>query len=200
MTGKGVRLKQCSKCNQSKPTTEFHKSIRSPSGLNPQCKTCVNKKLADWKKANPERTREIEKTYRERNRQKVKQSSLNWYHSNRKTQNQKSREYARRNKEAQAIRGALWKKNNPEKVRESTNRRRIRKQLNGEYFISDKEIKRLYAAPCVYCGSLQRITVDHVIPISRGGVHSIGNLVSACLSCNSSKRDKTIMEWKKLDT
>lgn len=48
---------------------------------------------------------------------------------------------------------------------------------------------------CVYCGN-PGTTMDHVIPISRGGAHSIGNLVPACASCNSSKRHRTVMEWR----
>ncbi|WP_203620386.1 HNH endonuclease [Streptomyces sp. SID8499] len=38
-------------------------------------------------------------------------------------------------------------------------------------------------------------TVDHVIPLSRGGQHAEGNLVPACKSCNSSKGDKLLIEW-----
>lgn len=35
-------------------------------------------------------------------------------------------------------------------------------------------------------------TVDHVIPLSRGGEHSMANVKCACLSCNSAKRDKAV--------
>ncbi len=38
--------------------------------------------------------------------------------------------------------------------------------------------------------------VDHVIPLVRGGLHEIGNLVIACPSCNHSKKDKTPAEWR----
>ena len=43
---------------------------------------------------------------------------------------------------------------------------------------------------CVYCGSalgLENATLDHVIPLSRGGSHHPGNLVSACEPCNQLK-------------
>ncbi len=43
---------------------------------------------------------------------------------------------------------------------------------------------------CVYCGSalgLENATLDHVIPLSRGGSHYPGNLVSACQPCNQLK-------------
>lgn len=38
--------------------------------------------------------------------------------------------------------------------------------------------------------------IDHVVPISRGGANSIGNIVAACGSCNSSKNDRLLTEWR----
>ena len=43
---------------------------------------------------------------------------------------------------------------------------------------------------CVYCGTalgIEDATLDHVIPLSRGGGHQPGNLVSACQPCNQMK-------------
>ena len=44
---------------------------------------------------------------------------------------------------------------------------------------------------CYYCGATAT-TVDHIQPISKGGsMHDEHNLVAACLSCNSGKKDRT---------
>lgn len=48
---------------------------------------------------------------------------------------------------------------------------------------------------CVYCGSPGANQCDHVIPRSRGGRSVATNLVAACRSCNSSKKDRTPSEW-----
>jgi hypothetical protein len=48
---------------------------------------------------------------------------------------------------------------------------------------------------CVYCGSTTQLQCDHVVPFSRGGTTTIDNLVAACRSCNTSKRDRTPEEW-----
>ena len=49
---------------------------------------------------------------------------------------------------------------------------------------------------CRYCGSRGgRLECDHVVPVSRGGSHDLSNLVTACFTCNRSKRDKTVEEW-----
>ncbi len=56
---------------------------------------------------------------------------------------------------------------------------------------------------CVYCGvrpgdlqrgqvlSRQSFTIDHVMPVSRGGKNSWGNTVCACASCNQRKGNRT---------
>jgi CRISPR/Cas system Type II protein with McrA/HNH and RuvC-like nuclease domain len=44
---------------------------------------------------------------------------------------------------------------------------------------------------CVYCGSRKFLTIDHVLPKSRGGDNSWTNLVTCCSPCNRKKGDKT---------
>jgi len=44
---------------------------------------------------------------------------------------------------------------------------------------------------CVYCGTRDRLTLDHVHPRSRGGRDSWHNLVTACQKCNTLKGDRT---------
>lgn len=48
---------------------------------------------------------------------------------------------------------------------------------------------------CQYCGRQgSDLTIDHIIPRSRGGVHTWENLVSACKSCNHRKGGKTLAQ------
>ena len=44
---------------------------------------------------------------------------------------------------------------------------------------------------CQYCGTKRDLTLDHVIPSSRGGAHHWNNLVTACKKCNAKKGDYT---------
>lgn len=41
---------------------------------------------------------------------------------------------------------------------------------------------------CVYCGSTEHLAVDHIVPHVRGGEKIFDNLLTACQSCNSSRR------------
>lgn len=47
---------------------------------------------------------------------------------------------------------------------------------------------------CQYCGSTKNLTIDHIIPRSRGGEDTWENLVVACNPCNTRKSDKLLEE------
>lgn len=62
--------------------------------------------------------------------------------------------------------------------------------------VSRKEILRRDAHQCQYCGNRKQLTIDHVIPLSRGGKHLWNNVVIACATCNCRKGNKTPEEAK----
>ena len=61
-------------------------------------------------------------------------------------------------------------------------------------------VKLLIASnKCCYCGrqytDFNQKSIDHVIPVVRGGGHNIDNINICCLQCNLSKRDLLLSEW-----
>lgn len=48
---------------------------------------------------------------------------------------------------------------------------------------------------CAYCGADGDLHIEHVIPISKGGEHHLGNILPACQRCNYSKRSASVEEW-----
>ena len=48
-------------------------------------------------------------------------------------------------------------------------------------------ILRFYDGLCAYCLERPGLEVEHVIPISKGGVHTASNVVPACRQCNGHK-------------
>ena len=51
---------------------------------------------------------------------------------------------------------------------------------------------------CVYCGlekPVEELTIDHVQPRVRGGDHSGGNVVTACVACNTRKGHQRVAEF-----
>ena len=53
-------------------------------------------------------------------------------------------------------------------------------------------IVKAHKGRCHYCRKLTPLTMDHVIPLSKGGRHSPENIVPACQSCNSKKNNRLI--------
>jgi len=65
---------------------------------------------------------------------------------------------------------------------------------------SKEELSMLLAKfdrSCAYCGDKLegRLTLDHVVPVLKGGTNFISNLVPCCQTCNSSKNARTMAEW-----
>ncbi|MDP2643843.1 MAG: HNH endonuclease [Desulfobacterales bacterium] len=59
--------------------------------------------------------------------------------------------------------------------------------------------RRLAKGICYYCGRAfppGALTMDHVVPIARGGQSTKGNVVTACKDCNSRKKQLFPMEWE----
>ncbi len=57
--------------------------------------------------------------------------------------------------------------------------------------LSRQNIFKRDAHTCLYCGGKQDLTLDHVLPKSRGGATNWANLATACKKCNSIKGNKT---------
>ncbi len=52
---------------------------------------------------------------------------------------------------------------------------------------------------CFYCGThvgVRNLTMDHQIPLSRGGRSSRDNLVPCCKECNTNKKNSLTIEWE----
>ena len=59
--------------------------------------------------------------------------------------------------------------------------------------------RRCAKGRCHYCGlntPPAQLTMDHIVPIARGGKSTKGNLAPACKTCNSKKKQLLPMEWE----
>ena len=74
------------------------------------------------------------------------------------------------------------------------------KQSDGS--VTQKECYRILNSrnDCLYCGAIldkENRSLDHLEPLSKGGLHSTANLVVCCRTCNIKKRDTTFNSWVK---
>src|SRR5262249_61757680 len=71
----------------------------------------------------------------------------------------------------------------------------IRKPLMERVAFNKKNILRRDGYTCQYCSRRgEKLTVDHVMPRSRGGQTTWTNVVAACLPCNLLKGNRTLEE------
>lgn len=109
--------------------------------------------------------------------------------------------FFRQPREAVRSATARYRSKNPERYRASHRIHQARRRglVVACASIPDEDLRRIYDEEwCSYC--LKYVdrtgrTIDHVTPLSKGGKHSLENLVMACKPCNSSKSDKDLQEW-----
>ncbi len=162
-------MKACSTCKKEQPSSQYSVCSKVKSGLNARCKTC-------------------ERLRHKKDYESNKDYNLEWAKKHRATNHGHRLEIERKSR---------YK--NKEKIRPAKNaRQRIRNKViqGGVYLILNKELRKVYNSPCFQCGSMKDQSLDHIIPISRGGSHSVGNIMTLCLPCNKSKNAKLLVEWR----
>jgi 5-methylcytosine-specific restriction endonuclease McrA len=124
-------------------------------------------------------------------------------HDPKLTKRQKAAIYAKDYYATNKEKFSKYQKENPEKCRGISHRRRARK-LKATIEIFDErawfnEMRLNQLGQCFYCAkTLITLHIDHMIPLSRGGGHSKDNLCLACPSCNRTKSNKTVEEFLSL--
>jgi hypothetical protein len=149
-------------------------------------------KMAGWHAANRatpegrarEKNRNTERYQRESKRRKA--SAKTHYWNTRDLRVQYSRE---------------WRKENPHRRRDQADRRAFLMVTNADFvpfgLAEWEKLQRQYGYRCAYCGMKpEKLEKDHVIPLTRGGRHAIANILPACKSCNISKYDYFLAEWR----
>lgn len=78
-------------------------------------------------------------------------------------------------------------------------RRRARMRGNDVRVVTQDDLDRQarhQRHECWWCGDVRPLTIDHVIPIAKGGRHAVGNIVMACESCNKGRCDRLPFAWR----
>jgi 5-methylcytosine-specific restriction endonuclease McrA len=98
--------------------------------------------------------------------------------------------------------GRAWAKRNRPKLAHWASCYRARRAgaLGSHTFQQWMSCVEFHKWKCVYCGTSltpKTLTKDHVLPLFGGGTNYVENLVPACKSCNSSKRDRVNFRSRK---
>lgn len=189
-------MKICTKCKTEKPLDQFYVDSRYTGGYTTRCRECKRKQGHQDYLDNQENKLAYYREYRAKNKDEVNRRKREARNANRLATNEESRKYREANKDKERERQRRWGRENPEKVLEANFRRRVRKANATKFLVTDVDLKKIRSQKCAYCGTSENITIDHVVPLAKGGSHSIGNLAPACGICNSSKGAKFVTEWR----
>lgn len=99
-----------------------------------------------------------------------------------------------KDKDARRIRAREYFRLHPEYSAITSLRYNARKKgAQGSYTPQEwRDLCALYDHRCLCCGKEEKLTADHVVPLSRGGDNTISNIQPLCQPCNSSKGVQTI--------
>lgn len=160
--------KACTQCGDLKPKTEFHTDSRRRDGRYSWCKVCFYQhcKVNEDKEA---RRRRAQQAYADPLR-----------------------------RERMLERHRRWVRKNPEKNREYVRRRSARERAAAVGEVDYGSILARDGMWCYLCridiASLDDLHFDHVVPLARGGAHSMENIRPAHARCNQRKHDKLLSE------
>ncbi len=99
-----------------------------------------------------------------------------------------------KNKQGENQRVKKWVANNRDKVRNVYHKRQALKKSQMGVVPDDywEILISLFGNECMRCGSTTNLQLEHIVPVSKGGLHDMSNFQILCKSCNCSKSTKTI--------
>lgn len=206
-------MKTCITCKQSLPLSDFQADRSRKDGLNPRCRPCykiqaaesyrrnrakVLARVSEYQKANPEKVNAINRRWYQNHRDEELASQAVYREQNRDLVRARSQQSREKKREYYSAKNIAYRKAHPEQFAEYAELRRAR-QMNAPVveIIDRKAIVERDKAICQIClvavdltlphRHPMSLTLDHVIPLARGGNHSADNLQVAHWRCNSRK-------------
>lgn len=194
--------KTCPDCGIHKPFTEFHKDSQKKSGYRTYCKDCQTNRVKNHYKENSERITQYKRDYRKENKEHVNEIQRKLWHKHKEKYRERMRIYRlnnldkfrenrrksyRRNPEANARYGQKYRALKRSKFVEHVSMAVLRERDGDSCYVCKELIDFSLKHPDPMSKSL-----EHVIPISRGGEHSYANTAISHLVCNMRKGNRTI--------
>jgi hypothetical protein len=202
---------QCQRCKETKDETEFHWKWKDIERLKicKECRKADSKKYRDGsldKRLEYNRkyvtahrdnfisylrnyycTHKAERAaYIDRNIDKISDRGTRYYHANKDHLRENKQRWSKANKD---------KENHYKKKRDAKKRGAEMVDFTDDQWI---ELLREHDSTCAYCGIAGiPMEQDHIHPVSLGGNHTKSNIVPSCKSCNSSKKNRTLEQWKR---
>lgn len=159
------------------------------------------------------------KEYRKKNRKKILIQKRKWYQDNLQKVRQSSKAYYKANKDrvlatlrayriAHLAQRRAWRELNLDKNREDCRKRRALKRTTQIEPMNEKTVYLRDGWKCQHCKirvnkklkypDPMSASLDHIVPLNRGGSHTYSNVQLAHFVCNISKQDRTLPQGEQL--
>jgi len=190
-------MKICTGCEISKDLEEFNKCSKSKDGRRERCKKCRKLEYQENKEKilkraknnyvnNKQKIQKYKKEYAQKNKDKLSKKLRKYYKDNKTRLVQKQKEYYKNNKDIFLI---------------ASRKRKALKKSSSDGTITRESLKELLQMQnnrCYHCDCEldEKKHLDHFIPISKGGIDGMLNVVWSCARCNLTKHatmPKTLM-------
>ena len=200
--------KVCTKCKTWRPVARFPKRAALRDGYDSNCRECHNLESKEWRKNNPDRVSELNEEYYQLHHEERKAYHRAYRQKHLEHMRAIGRKYRSENGEYFNWYAREWGYRNPDSIKARDHARIARKRGNGGKFTAEEwqELKKKYNYTCLRCRRKEpdiSLSIDHVIPISKGGHNSIENIQPLCLPCNVSKHIKSTdyrLDWNDEET
>lgn len=175
--------KVCPTCNIEKRYKDFYKSSITKDGLFYNCKECKKAYQRNYRQLNLDLVRTRDKI-----------SSSKYYKQNKEAIAEYWKKDNLSNRKKRNDRLKSWRTRNPDKSKNQTQKRRFLKENQLGHFEPWYWEVICYLAKdlCLVCKKKGSLTMDHIKPLSKGGLHDVQNIQPLCQSCNSQKGTKEI--------
>ena len=159
-------------------------------------------KIKEYKEKNRDKIKE----YRENNKDKIKEYQKEYYIDNKDKIKKQIKEYKEKNRDKIRQREREYRLSEKGKqiAFNSQSKRRFKEENQGNGITEEQwlEMMKFFNWKCAYSGEYiggnsKERTIDHIIPLNKGGEHEVWNCVPMLRSLNCRKQDKDMLSWYK---
>jgi hypothetical protein len=211
-----MTTKTCIKCGVEQPEENFSKHKNTKSGRRNTCKECSKIEKKAWVETHQEHIREYKRQDYANNAEAINEHRRERYAENPEGYREYWKQYREQHKEKfaayahKAYEAAMEKIKKRIKEYQESHREQTRAYIRKCKILRSKILKEVpctltpddwlealeyFNYACAYCGSRDRLTMDHIVPITKHGHHAPYNVIPACFHCNSSKNDSLLENW-----
>ena len=169
-----METKICKECGRELPIDEFYKKSNKKFRI-AICKDCISKRRKEY------------------------------YKKNRNTILDRQNKYYQEHKQEYTRRSIEWQRKNWDKIKDKNKwKTKRRRNAQGSYTIEQwNECIKFFGGVCAYSSEefgedvSEKITVEHIIPISKNGTNFIWNIIPVKFKYNSSRNNELLKKWYK---